>query len=119
MRVIAAAIGFSVLCSCAPKPAPAPHDLLNGTWQSNIMTVTIDFNHGTFAGVAMGQPFSLRMKLISEQGNVVTFRTGKVSTEIAQIQDDGSVMLTKEVTKDDPDGGIPLVLKRAPSHQQG
>lgn len=69
------------------------------------MTVTFDFEKGVYSGVAFGQPFSKRLSLVSEQVNVVVFRSGD-TTITCQIQGDGAILLTKE-------GGIPVLLKRA------
>jgi hypothetical protein len=96
------------LCCCSQKPSL--HDRLNGTWQSDLMTVTIDFNKGVYSGVAMGQTFSEGLKLLSENANLVTFLAGKDATIMVQMQQDGSIMLTKE----GPEGGIPIILKRSP-----
>jgi len=83
----------------------APHESLNGTWKNNIMTATFDFDKGTYSGVALGQPFNNKLTLVSEDANVVVFKSGG-NKVICQFQDDGGIMLTKE-------GGIPLVLARA------
>ncbi len=80
----------------------ALHEKLNGTWQSDIMTVTFDFNGGTYSGVAMGEEFSKKLTLVSEEANIVVFKSDDAKV-VCQFQNDGSIMLTKE-------GGIPVTL---------
>lgn len=91
--------------SCSHSSA---HDRLNGTWTSDLMTVTIDFPAQKYSGVAMGQPFSQSLTLVSEQANVVTFQTN-ATTIVCQIQENGDIMLTKQGAE----GGIPILLHRA------
>ncbi len=85
-----------------------PHDRLNGTWTSDIMTITIDFPAHKYSGVAMGEPFSHYLDLVSENANVVVFKESD-ATIVCQIQDDGSIMITKQGSE----GGIPMILHRA------
>lgn len=89
-------------CSCSSKPPL--HESLNGSWKNDMMTVTFDFNKGVYTGVVLGQPFSHKLALISEQANVVVFKSDE-SQIVCQFQSNGSIMLTKE-------GGIPLVFTR-------
>ncbi|MGB8414419.1 MAG: hypothetical protein WCE23_16510 [Candidatus Binatus sp.] len=103
---LAAAIAF-LLMGCS-HGSSSPHDRLNGTWTSNIMTVTIDFPAHKYSGVAMGEQFSHYLDLVSENANVVVFKESD-ATIVCQIQDDGSIMITKQGSE----GGIPLILHRA------
>jgi hypothetical protein len=93
---------------CSRSRGSSPHDRLNGTWTSNIMTVTIDFPAHKYSGVAMGEQFSHYLDLVSENANVVVFKESD-ATIVCQIQDDGSIMITKQGSE----GGIPLILHRA------
>ena len=68
---VAAAIAF-LLIGCSH--GSSPHDRLNGTWTSDIMTITIDFPAHKYSGVAMGEPFSHYLDLVSENANVVVFK---------------------------------------------
>jgi len=98
--IVVVVLMLSLGCENGKKP----HERLNGTWKSDIMTVTIDFDSGTYEGVALGQIFTKKLRLVSEKANVVTFMSGE-SKIIAQIADDDSIILTKE-------GGIPIRLER-------
>jgi hypothetical protein len=102
---LAVVIGF-LLTGCSH--GVSPHDRLNGTWTSNIMTVTIDFPDHKYSGVVMGEQFSHYLDLVSENANIVVFKESD-ATVVCQIQDDGSIMITKQ----GPEGGIPLILHRA------
>ncbi len=95
-----------VLAGCTH--APALHDRLNGTWTSNIMTVTFDFPHHRYSGVIMGEQFSHHLDLISENPNIVVFKESD-ATVVCQFQDDGDIMITKQGSE----GGIPLILHPA------
>lgn len=79
---------------------------LDGTWVSDVFTVQIDTAAGVYAGVVMGQPFERKMTFVKEMANVVIFKADD-NQIVAQFQDDGSLMLTKE-------GGIPALVKRMP-----
>lgn len=102
---LALAIAF-LLIGCSH--GSSPHDRLNGTWTSDIMTITIDFPAHKYSGVAMGEPFSHYLDLVSENANVVVFKESD-ATIVCQIQDDGSIMITKQGSE----GGIPMILHRA------
>jgi len=73
------------------------------------MTVTIDFPSHKYAGVIMGEQFSHYLELVNENANVVVFKESD-ATIVCQFQDDGGIMLTKQGNE----GGIPLLLHRAP-----
>jgi hypothetical protein len=94
-----------ILLQISCSKTPGPHERLNGTWQSDLMTVTIDFAGGRYSGVAFGQPFSKRLTLVSEYANVVTFKSDETAI-VCQIQSDDRILLTKE-------GGIPVLFTRA------
>ena len=91
-------IGMLMGCS------DSPHQKINGTWTNAIMTVTIDFEKNIYSGVALGKSFKNKLSLVSENANIVVFKSNN-SKITCQIQDDDNIMLTKE-------GGIPIVLKR-------
>ncbi len=77
---------------------------LNGIWANNIFTVEIDFDKGTYNGVAMGKPFEHKLSFVKEMGNVVYFKSDNTLI-VAQLQEDGNLMLTKE-------GGVPMLVKK-------
>ncbi|CCO22706.1 hypothetical protein [Maridesulfovibrio hydrothermalis] len=70
----------------------APHDKLNGTWQNEVMSMTIDFDKGTYNGVAMGKQFSRDLKLVSEDENAVVFTVGGKEL-VAQFQPEGGILI--------------------------
>ncbi len=72
------------------------------------MTVTIDFPSHKYSGVVMGEQFSHYLDLVSESANLVIFKESD-ATIVCQIQDDGTIMITKQ----GPEGGIPVILHRA------
>jgi hypothetical protein len=53
----------------------------------------------------MGQPFEHKLTFVKEMANVVYFKSDE-TVIIAQLQDNGDLMLTKQ-------GGIPMMVKRA------
>lgn len=92
------------LTGCSNSAKDSIHETLNGNWENNIMTVTFDFDKGTYSGAAMGQTFTTELSLVSEEANLVVFKSNE-NKIVCQFQDDGSIMLTKE-------GGIPIILNR-------
>jgi hypothetical protein len=83
--------------------------VLDGTWTGDIMTVTIDFDAGTYEGTGLGTPFSCKLALIEDNGDSVVFRIDE-KTVVAEIVDDDNIILTTQ----DADGnsGIPVKLTR-------
>jgi hypothetical protein len=82
----------------------APHKTLNGSWKNDIMVVKFDFKERVYSGVALGQDFSKKLTLVSEEPGFVVFRSDEDKI-ICQFQDDGGILLTK-------DGGIPMLLHK-------
>jgi hypothetical protein len=106
-RFVVSLVVLLFVTACGGAPATqSVSDQLNGTWQSDVFTVTIDFNNGTYKGVALGQPFDRKLTLVEEQANTARFKADDIDV-VAQLQEDGSLILTR-------DGGIPVVLQRAP-----
>lgn len=109
--VLPLALLGSMACDRTSQPGASAQSVsqkLNGTWGNDLMTVKIDFPGGRYDGIAMGAKFERKLTLVKELGNTVEFKTSdgqEEATILAQFQEDGSVMLTKE-------GGIPLSLKR-------
>ena len=104
-------ICISTLIGCGSgSDDKALHEIMNGTWVSDIMTVTIDFDKGTYKGVALGQPFDRKLTLVEEEANLVTFKADE-NTIICQVHEDGdTITLTKQL--EDGGSGIPVTLKR-------
>jgi hypothetical protein len=92
------------LTGCGNSAKASLHETLNGSWENDIMTVTFDFDKGTYSGVALGQTFSTKLSLVSEEANLVVFKSNE-NKIVCQFQNNGSIMLTKE-------GGIPIILNR-------
>ncbi len=112
MRLLTAAFAVALVASAACAHRPSAHEQLNGTWVGSLMTVTIDFDKGTYVGANLGQSFSQDLKLVSEQANVVIFETNGHRI-MAQLQPGGdAVIITKQPTPEMPEGGFPLLLKR-------
>jgi hypothetical protein len=74
------------------------------------MTVTFDWENGTYSGVGLGELFNRKLILVSEDANtnVVVFKSDE-STIVCQFLPDGSIVLRKQI-----EGGIPVILTRAP-----
>jgi hypothetical protein len=94
-----------LLAAASAVCAGGMHERLNGTWVSRLMTVNIDFDGGTYEGVALGKEFNRRLALVREYANVVIF-TIDGARVTAQFQKGGGVILTKE-------GGVPVEFERA------
>ena len=107
-KILTAAVLCAVLLSCNGNGDDGPlHEQLTGTWTSDLMTVTFDWENGTYSGVVLGERFEGTLTLVSEEGNVVKFRSEE-NLVICQIMDDGRVLLRKDV-----EGAIPVILERA------
>lgn len=105
-KLLIGLFALMVLVGCgSSSSAQSPSQRLNGTWESNVMTVTIDFNSSTYNGVALGEQFNKTLKLVSENENVVVFLSDD-ATITAQIQDDNHIILKK-------DKGLPIALTRS------
>jgi hypothetical protein len=52
----------------------------------------------------MGETFNNKLTLVSEEANVVIFKSNE-NKIVCQFQENGGIMLTKE-------GGIPIILTR-------
>ncbi|WP_180146325.1 hypothetical protein [Desulfoluna butyratoxydans] len=68
------------------------------------MTVKFDFDKGIYSGVGLGQSFSHKLSIVNEEANIVIFKSDDAKI-VCQIQDNGSIILTKE-------GGIPLLFEK-------
>ena len=91
---------FAVACSSSD-----PADTLNGSWQSDMMNVTIDLKKGTYEGVVLGKTFNKKVKVVSSTPNAVVLDVdGNQIT--AQIQSEDNIILTKEK-------GIPVSFTRS------
>lgn len=85
---------------------PTVQEQMNGTWVSDAFTVVIDWDAGTYEGVALGEPFTRSITMEKEYANVVEFRSdGELI--VAQMQNDGSMILTKQ-----DDLKIPIIVQR-------
>ena len=82
------------------------HEQLTGTWVNDMMTVTFDWGNASYSGITLGEPFTRTLALVSEEGNVVKF-TSDGNLIVCQIQDDGKILMRKDV-----EGAIPLIFDR-------
>lgn len=106
-KILLAALACAVLLSCGGNGDNEPlHEQLTGTWTSDLMTVTFDWENNVYSGVALGEPFGGTLTLVSEEGNVVKFRSEE-NLVIVQIMDDGKILLRKDI-----EGAIPLIFER-------
>lgn len=79
---------------------------LEGTWSAGFMTVTFNWEAGTYSGVMLGEPFSKTLEFISETGNEIVFKADG-SLMVGRFESDGEVRVTE-----DGDRTTTLVLKR-------
>ena len=70
------------------------------------MTATFDVRAGTYDVIVLGEASTQKLKIISDDGKTIFFKSDD-KTIMAQKNPDGSITLSKE-------GGIPVVLERAP-----
>ncbi|NJO75756.1 MAG: hypothetical protein HC833_19525 [Leptolyngbyaceae cyanobacterium RM1_406_9] len=89
------------------QPSTPLYKQLEGTWSSDLMTVTFDWKQGVYSGVLLDQPFSKSLELVREQENAVVFTTNG-SEMIGEFQPDGTIALVAK-GEDDP----PIVLRKA------
>jgi hypothetical protein len=95
------------LAGCARKTETKPlgtHRALNGAWTSSVMTVTFDFNQGTYSGTALGEPFTRKLALVNETPNGVVFSSDESLIQ-CDLLTNGSIRLTKQ-------GGLPVIFVR-------
>jgi hypothetical protein len=90
------------LAGCGGHAVPS-HDL-DGTWQSRVITVTMNFEQQTYQAVFLGDTHLRKLTFLSEEGNVVRFKIDDINVT-CQILEDGSIVLTRE-------NGIPVRLVR-------
>lgn len=116
--LLLALICISILLACGGgSDEMAPHERMNGTWVSAIMTVTFDFDTETCKGIYRGMfgyqtPFERSLALIEEETNLVTV---KVDDElvVCRIHEGGYAITCTVPPEDDPSViVVPLVLRR-------
>lgn len=105
MRVAALIAAF--MTAATPALAGDAQTAMNGTWVSPFSTFTIDWTAGTYKGVSVGDPLEATIELVSEDANLVTYKSSSGSVFVAQIGADGKTMV---ITKQG--GGLPLVFTR-------
>jgi hypothetical protein len=80
---------------------------LEGTWSSDIMTVTFSWDEGVYSGVLFEQPFTKSLEFVREQENAVVFRASG-SEMICEFRADGAIALMTR-GEDTP----PIVLRKS------
>jgi hypothetical protein len=108
MRKLSTAIFAAILI--AGCRSHSLHDRLNGTWVSELSTITIDFPNHDYRGSGLGESWVEHdLEVVSEKDNIVRFKEGG-HVIMCQIGDDGSIILTKEGTGSQ--AGMPLLFHR-------
>ncbi|NJL38015.1 MAG: hypothetical protein HC899_15720 [Leptolyngbyaceae cyanobacterium SM1_4_3] len=79
---------------------------LEGTWSAGFMTITFNWDAGTYSGVMLGEPFSKTLEFVSETDNEIVFEAGG-SRMVGRFRADGKVSLTES-----GDNSTTLVLER-------
>jgi hypothetical protein len=79
---------------------------LEGTWSAGFMTITFNWDAGTYSGVMLDEPFSKNLEFVSETGNEIVFKADG-SLMVGRFDPNGEVRLTEN-----GDSSTTLVLKR-------
>ncbi|MBD2057321.1 hypothetical protein H6F88_15060 [Oculatella sp. FACHB-28] len=79
---------------------------LEGTWSAGFMTVTFNWDAGTYSGVMLDEPFSKTLEFVSETGNEIVFKADG-SLMVGRFDPNGEVRLTESA-----DSSSTLRLKR-------
>lgn len=95
----------------ALEPEQSPdtplYQQLEGTWSSDMMTVTFSWEQGVYSGVLLDQPFTKSLEFVREQENAVVFKASG-SEMICEFQADGAIALVTR-GEDNP----PIVLRKS------
>lgn len=98
----------SIASSAEQEPSDTPlYQQLEGTWSSDIMTVTFSWEQGVYSGVLLDQPFTKSLEFVREQENAVVFRASG-SEMICEFRADGAIALMMR-GEDNP----PIVLRKS------
>jgi hypothetical protein len=98
----------SIASSAEQEPSDTPlYQQLEGTWSSDMMTVTFSWEQGVYSGVLLDQPFTKSLEFVREQENAVVFRASG-SEMICEFQEDGAIALMTR-GEDNP----PIVLRKS------
>jgi hypothetical protein len=90
------------------EPSDTPlYQQLEGTWSSDMMTVTFSWENGVYSGVLLDQPFTKSLEFVREQENAVVFRASG-SEMICEFRADGAIALMTR-GEDNP----PIVLRKS------
>ena len=113
-------LAVAVLAACGEEretgPPPSTETLpvaepasqrLDGTWETDMMTIGIDFAAGSYTGETVGERFTRRLALVRERGDTVVFTTDG-DTIVAQLRSDTAASLVKHGEH----GAIPILLRR-------
>lgn len=111
MKIATVILLILLTLACDSSISNSPREQMNGTWVSDIMTVTIDTDAGTYTGVAMGQPFDHTLTIINEVSNLVTFKLSSGGVIICQVHTGGNrITLAKQL--DNGKSDVPVILNR-------
>lgn len=89
------------------SPDTSLYQQLEGTWSSDMMTVTFSWDQGVYSGVLLDQPFTKSLEFVREQENAVVFKASG-SEMICEFQADGAIALMTR-GEDNP----PIVLRKS------
>jgi hypothetical protein len=67
---------------------------LKGTWSSGFITVTFNWDAGTYSGVMLDQPFSKTLEFVSETDSEIVFETNG-SRMVGRFEADGEIRVTE------------------------
>jgi hypothetical protein len=97
----------SATAALTPDPADLSlKEALEGTWSAGFMTITFNWDAGTYSGVMLGEPFSKTLEFVSETENEIIFKTNG-SRIVGQFEANGEVRLIQ-----DGDSSTTLILKK-------
>lgn len=99
-----------LLSACGGAPAASKYAQFNGTWQSDLLTFSIDLDKLTYTNVSGGLT-DAPITILAEQANEVRFNladdTAGTAPWTLRLQEDGKLMVVAE-------GMLPVILTRAP-----
>ena len=105
-----AILGSLLLAGCG-APAASKYAAFNGSWQSDLLTFSIDLDKKTYSN-AIGGLTNAPIEILAEQDNAVTFNLTDSSLGTKpwtlRTQEDGSLRVEEDGKP------LPVILKRSP-----
>lgn len=106
MRWIGLVVLLFGLVACG---TPTARDRIAGTWESDLMTLTFDFDAATITGIAGGNAINSRLGVVREQANAMVITASndtRTTTSTLMLQEDGRLLMQQE-------GAIPILFRRS------